>query len=73
MCKHSTKGRILLFIFRLGFQPIGREIASSYSAGSQREKGMLEDPQRVFLLWMKEEVLKQFISTHTFSPQLLKG
>ncbi len=52
---------------RLGFQPLGREILSWYSAGSQRVKGVLEDPQRVFFLGKKTNPLFFFL-LHTGVP-----
>lgn len=48
--EYSTKGSICPLTLFLRSQPLGREISSWYSAGSQRVKGVLADPQRVFCL-----------------------
>ncbi len=45
-----TSGSKKLLTVRFGVQPFGTEMPSSYSAGSQRVKGVLEAPRRGFFL-----------------------
>lgn len=65
-----TKGRILLLTRRSGSQPIGSEIPSWYSAGSQRTKGVLAAPRRVFTLMGKIDYVSDF--THTLQQFLYR-
>ena len=57
VAKCITRGRNRLLTLRLGSQPLGREILSWYSAGSQRVRGVLEDPKSGFFLGKKNEIL----------------
>lgn len=60
--KYITKGRICLLTLRSGFQPLGREILSWYSAGSQRVKSVLEEPLKVFTLGKSNIILNFSLS-----------
>lgn len=61
--KAHTSGRTRRLISSPEDQPLGRVSPSSYSAGSQRRKGMLADPQRVFWLWRE---IKHTFQCHVF-------
>ncbi len=56
----STKGRKFPLIL-LRLHPLGIDTPSWYSAGSQRVKGLLEDPRRGFCLSKRKKLLFFFL------------